>query len=254
MCKWMLILFWRDDMFLKKGQRILDYFTKGELMLWSVSVILILVSFFQFDRENSLILIASLIGVTSLIFNAKGNPFGQFLMVIFSILYGMISFTFAYYGEMITYMTMTGPMALFSMISWLQNPYHGNKSEVKINRLKRKEIIFMILLTMMITLFFYFILRAFHTAYLMWSTISVTTSFLAVYLTFRRSIFYAIGYAANDIVLIILWILATCFDSSYLSVVICFMVFFVNDIYGFINWTKIQKNQDANKEGVKEHV
>ncbi len=166
-------------------------------------------------------------------------------MIIFSILYGIISFTFSYYGEMITYLGMTGPMAVFALISWLKNPYNGNKAEVKVNRLKLKEIIFMILLTVVITIIFYFILASFHTANIIPSTISVTTSFLAVYLTFRRSAFYAIGYAANDVVLIILWILATLSDISYLSVVICFIMFLANDIYGYINWSKMQKRQEA---------
>lgn len=167
-------------------------------------------------------------------------------MIIFSILYGIISFTFSYYGEMITYLGMTGPMAVFALISWLKNPYNGNKAEVKVNRLKWKEIIFMILLTAVVTIIFYFILAAFHTANLILSTLSVTTSFLAVYLTFRRSIFYAIAYAANDVVLIILWVLAAFSDISYLSVAICFVMFLANDIYGYINWSEMQKRQEAN--------
>ncbi len=183
-------------MYLKKRKSLSGYFTKGEIALWCVSESLIVVSFFIFDRENYLTLAASLIGVISLIFNAKGNPFGQFLMVIFSILYGIISFTSAYYGEMITYLGMTAPMAVF--------------------------------------------------ANLIPSTISVTTSFLAVYLTFRRSAFFAVGYAANDIVLIILWILAAISDISYLSVAICFVMFLINDTYGFINWSRMQKRQEAN--------
>jgi len=235
-------------MLTEKWKSILHYFTKGEIALWCISVILIILSFFMFDRENYLTLVASVIGVTSLIFNAKGNPFGQFLMVIFSVLYGIISFKFSYYGEMITYMGMTAPMAVFALISWLKNPYKGNKAEVRINRLKWKEIIFMILLTALVTLIFYFILAAFHTANLIPSTLSVTTSFLAVYLTFRRSAFYAIGYAANDIVLIILWIMAAFSDISYLSVVLCFVMFLANDIYGFINWSKIRKRQEACEE------
>ena len=230
----------------RERKSLFDYFTKGEISLWCISMTLIVVSFVLFDRENYLTLIASFIGVTSLIFNAKGNPFGQFLMVIFSIFYGVISFAFAYYGEMITYLGMTAPMAVFALVSWLRNPYNGNKAEVKVNRLKAKEIIFMMILTAAITLIFYCILAAFHTANLIPSTISVTTSFLAVYLTFRRSAFYAIGYAANDIVLIILWMLATISDISYLSVAICFVVFLVNDIYGFINWSRMQKRQEAN--------
>lgn len=223
------------------------YFSKGEFLLWCVSVFLIIISFLLFDRENFLTLIASLIGVTSLIFNAKGNPLGQFFMIIFSLLYGMISFHFSYYGEMVTYLGMTAPMAVFSLISWLRNPYLGNKAEVKINRLQRKEFIFLIILTAFVTVIFYFILDMFHTTNLIPSTISVTTSFLAVYLTFRRSTFFAIAYAANDIILIFLWILAARTNISYISVIICFILFFINDIYGFINWSRMQKRQEVYK-------
>lgn len=230
----------------KKIKSLLNYFTKAEIQLWSISVILIFVSFVIFDRESILTLIASLIGVTSLIFNAKGNPFGQFLMVVFSVLYGIISFTFSYYGEMITYLGMTAPMAVFALISWIKNPYDGNKAEVKVNRLKKKEIVFMLLLTAVITFIFYFILAASNTANLIPSTISVTTSFLAVYLTFRRSAFYAAAYAANDVVLITLWLMAALSNIAYLSVVICFVIFLINDVYGFINWSKMQKRQEAN--------
>ena len=102
--------------------------------------------------------------------------------------------------------------------------------------------IFAILLAIVVTGIFYFILKAFHTANLVPSTISVTTSFLAVYLTYRRSEYFALAYAANDIVLIVLWGLASMDDSSYLSVLICFVVFLINDIYGFINWSRMKKN------------
>ena len=223
---------------------VLNYFTKFEICLWTASVFLILVSFCVFDRENYLTLLASLIGATFLIFNAKGNPIGQFLTIVFSVLYGIISYSFSYYGEMITYLGMTMPMALFALISWLKNPYQKGKAEVKVNRLSKKEILFMLVLTLIVTFVFYFILEYFNTANIIPSTISVTTSFLAVYLTFRRSPYFALAYAMNDLVLIILWVLATKTQISYLSVVICFAVFFVNDMYGFINWKKIEKRQN----------
>ncbi|MBQ3036739.1 MAG: nicotinamide riboside transporter PnuC [Lachnospiraceae bacterium] len=122
------------------------YFKKREIALWSGSVILILLSFLIFDRSNGLTLIASLIGVTSLIFCAKGNPVGQVLMILFSVLYGIISYGFAYYGEMITYLGMTLPTA-----------------------------------------------------------------------------------AAEDV--------------RYISVVVCFIAFLVNDLYGYISWKKMEKRQ-----------
>ena len=224
-------------------KKLFDYFSRNEMILWCSSVAFIVLSFCIFDRENFLTLSASLIGVTSLIFNAKGNPFGQFLVVIFSLLYGIISFTFAYYGEMITYLGMTMPMAVFALVSWLKNPYNGNRSEVKVNSISKKETVFMWIVTVVITGVFYFILDAFHTANIIPSTISVTTSFLAVYLTFRRSSYYALACAANDIVLIVLWVLASIADTRYISVVVCFLAFFVNDVYGFINWKRMKERQ-----------
>ena len=190
-------------------------------------------------------LIASIIGTTALIFGAKGNPAGPFLMIIFSLIYCYISYTFSYYGEMLTYVGMSMPMAIISFIAWLRNPFKGKKSEVKINSITKIEVLIMLLLSVVVTVVFYYVLAYFNTANLVPSTLSVTTSFAAVYLTFRRSPYFSLVYAANDLVLIVLWLLAAKVDSSYLSVIICFVVFFVNDIYAFYNWCKIKRLQKS---------
>ncbi|WP_300921669.1 nicotinamide mononucleotide transporter, partial [uncultured Dubosiella sp.] len=74
--------------------------------------------------------------------------------------------------------------------------------------------------------------------HLKWSTISVFTSFAAVLLTFWRSPYYALGYAANDLVLIVLWTL-----QHDIVMILCFAVFLINDLYGFCNWRKMEKIQ-----------
>ncbi|MBR3987906.1 MAG: nicotinamide mononucleotide transporter [Clostridia bacterium] len=224
-------------------KKLKGYFSKFEITLWITSVVIITASFFAFDRTSYLTLIASDLGVTAILLNAKGNPVGQGLMVIFSIIYGIISMGFAYYGEMITYVGMSMPMAIIALISWLKNPFNGNHTEVKVNRISKKETLFMILLTAVVTALFFFILKAFNTANLIPSTFSVTTSFAAVYLTFRRSPYFSLLYAANDVVLIVLWILAAIKDISYLSVVMCFAMFLANDLYAFINWRKMEIRQ-----------
>ena len=224
---------------------LLNYFTKFEIILWSFSILSIIISFFVFDRSNYLTLCASLIGVTSLIFCAKGNPVGQVLMIIFSIIYGIISYSFSYYGEMITYLGMTLPMCVFALVSWLKNPYKDNKSEVAVAKLKKKDIPLIIISALAVSIAFYFILKNFNTANLLPSTFSVTTSFIAAFLTYKRSPFFALAYATNDIVLIVLWILATKEDISYISVIICFVVFLFNDLYSFFNWLRMQKRQQS---------
>lgn len=223
-----------------------NYFSAKEKALWIGSVTLIVISFCLFDRENYMTLFASIVGVTSLIFCAKGNPFGQFLMVIFSLLYGVISYTFSYYGEMITYLGMTMPMAIVALVTWLKNPYKGNKAEVEVNQISQKETLALFGLTACVTCVFYFILVHFGTANIVPSTLSVTTSFIAVYLSLRRCAYFAVAYAANDLVLILLWILASMQDIRYVSVVVCFVAFFVNDLYGFVSWRKMEKRQLTN--------
>lgn len=227
-----------------KLKLLVNYFTKTEIVLWFISVFMIITSFCVFDGESYATLTASLIGVTSLILCAKGNPFGLILMIIFSVIYGAISFGFAYYGEMATYIGMTLPMSVVALVAWLKNPYNESGSEVKVNCIDKRDVILMLVITLFVTAVFYFILEFFNTANLVPSTISVATSFIAAYLSFRRSPYFAAAYAANDIVLIVLWVLASVQDIKYISVVVCFAAFLANDIYGFGSWKKMEKRQN----------
>ena len=222
--------------------------TFAEWLIWGISVTAITVCFFVFKNNQYLYLVGSLIGATALIFVSKGNPAGQLLTIVFSVFYGIISYSYKYYGEMITYLGMSAPIALWALISWLKNPYKGNKSEVKVNSLSRKEWCLFLTASVVIAAAFYFILQALNTANLIISTVSVFTSFTAAYLTARRSRFYAICYGLNDIVLIVMWGLASYQNISYLPMVLCFIAFFVLDAYGFINWSIMNKKQKAGEE------
>lgn len=214
-----------------------------EWWLWSISMLIVTVSNLVGGSFDVLTLAATWVGITSLIFAAKGNVWAQFLMVAFSILYGIISFRFRYWGEMITSLGMTLPMAVWSAVTWLRNPSAGSKSEVAIRKLEKKHFLFLLVLSIVVTGAFYFILRWLETPNIVFSTLSVTTSFLAASLTMLRSSYYALGYAANDLVLIVLWGLAAAKDPVYIPVIINFMIFFMNDMYGFISWKKRERTQ-----------
>lgn len=103
----------------------------------------------------------------------------------------------------------------------------------------------MLTLTAVTTIIFYFILKKLGNASLFFSTVSIATSFLASYLTAMRSPYYALGYAANDLVLIVLWIISSTQNISSVSMVACFVMFLFNDLYGFINWKKMEQRQNT---------
>ena len=216
--------------------------TVFERCLWLFSVAVISLSFLMAGGGDALTLMASLIGVTALIFVAKGYVLGQALTVAFAVLYGIISFFCRYYGEMITYLGMTAPSAVLTAVSWMRHPYEGSR-EVEVSRLNKQRWVLLAASTAGVTTAFYWILSALGNASIVLSTVSVATSWIASYLTFFRSPYYAVGYAANDAVLIVLWTLAARGDASYLPMVLCFAMFLLNDLYGFVNWQRMQKKQ-----------
>lgn len=215
-----------------------------EKILWASSVIGLVVLFCLVPQKNPLTLIASVVGVTSLLFSAKGHVSGQFLQLLFCVLYSLVALSFKYYGEAITYMGMTFPSDLFAAIVWLKNPSKKGKVEVKMVHLTPKKSAVALFASTTAMVVFYFILKKLNTANLEISTVSVFTSMMASVLTIMRVPYYAIAYAANDIVLIIMWILASIENPVYVPMVFNFVIFFINDLYGFFSWKKIRRMQE----------
>lgn len=218
--------------------------TRFEWTLWLMSLAVVIGTALAFRPVDGLSLAASVIGVTALIFVAKGHALGQLLTIVFALFYGVISWDLRYYGEIITYLGMTAPMALLALVTWLRNPYKDS-AEVAVHRMTGRQWGVMLLLAAAVTAAFFFILRALGNAALAVSTLSVTTSFLASYLTAMRSPYYALAYAANDLVLIVLWVIASLTDVSAVPMAACFLMFFLNDMYGFVSWRRMEQRQRA---------
>lgn len=213
-----------------------------DYVIWSVSAVVNIIAFALTGWKDPLTFVSAIVGVTALIFNAKGHVIGQMISVIFAVFYSIVSYFFRYYSELITYACMTAPIAILTVIAWIRNPF-GNSGQVTVATLTKKKIILMSALTVVVTIAFFFILRALNTPNLAVSTLSIATSFLACFLMLIRSPWFAVAFCANDIVLIVLWTLATVEDLAYLPMVTCFVSFLVNDIYSFICWCKMKKVQ-----------
>lgn len=218
-------------------------FNRFELLLWFFSITIVTLSF-VISQSSWPNLIAALTGASALMFLSKGHPIGQVLTLIFSLLYAFISYTFDYYGEMITYMGMTFPSALLALITWIRNPQVKGQLTVRVENLSKHVLLIVTGLSVLLTIVFYFILALFETPNLLLSTLSIFTSAMASLFMIYRMSSYAIAYALNDIVLIALWILATIEDITYLPMVICFFIFLINDSYGYYSWNKRYQSQE----------
>lgn len=217
---------------------------KVELIIYIVSEILIIGSFIISKNKNILSLVSSVLGATSLILLSKGDYLGHIISVIFGVIYIIISYSYKYYGEMFIYGLLMIPLAVTNIIIWKRN--QASSHQVKIHQIEKKEIIYIFIITIIIGIIFYFILKWLNTTNLIISSISVMTSVSASLLSLKRSPYYAIMFILNDLVLITMWSLAAKDNPMYLPNVICFVAFLINDIYALVNWKKIEKKQTEN--------
>lgn len=224
-------------------KKIFSYFSIVEWCLWGIGIISVTISFVLINSRSVLSFLSSLLGLTSLIFMAKGNFIGLFFGIAFAIIYAVFAYVQRYFGEMIIYTFIYLPLKVTAIISWIKNKFGKNTLEVKINSIKLWEWVCSLILITSSTIGFYFLLKKWNTDNLIISTISLIPSLAATYCMLRRSEYYSLCYIVNDIIMVILWSCKLKLSLEALPSVIAFSFFILNDLYSFINWRKIKRKQ-----------
>jgi nicotinamide mononucleotide transporter PnuC len=217
-----------------------------ELTLLFVGLVVVICCFFVEQEKNYLSFASSIVGIVMVVCMAKGLVFAPIIAFVSNVLYAILSITEGYYGEAIIYFALMTPITIFSIVSWLRNRNAKNSAIVKVNKVSKKEYLYLGLFTIVGTIGFYFLLKVLNTNELVVSTMSLVSSVVASYLMVRRSSYYSLAFVVNDVILIILWSIAASKNIAYLPTVICFCVYAINDTYGFFNWKHMEKLQASN--------
>ena len=228
-------------------KNILKNWTKLENSLLFGSIIIVSLIGIIY-KSDLLTMSCSIVGIITALLLAKGKNLGQFFGVLITLLYSVVSFKNKFYGEVIIYIFLMLPMYIVGIISWIK---HQNKAtnSVEINKITNREWIIIFIVTVIIFIAVYFLLKIFNTSEILVSTFSVIASLFAVYLQIRRSRFSFYFYVINDLILIILWGIPVV-KGNFLLLPMLFnpIINLINDSYGIINWRnleKIQKNMEV---------
>ena len=207
---------------------------------------IILISFVAILFKSDLLTtICSIVGIITAILLAKGKNLGQVFGILITILYSIVSFNNKFYGEVIIYLFLMLPMYVIGIISWVK---HKNKetNTVDVNRINSKEWLQVSIISIIIFIGIYFLLKCFDTNELIISTLSVVASLFAIYLQIRRSRFSFYFYIINDLILIVLWGIPVVFGNILvLPMVFNPIINLINDSYGVYNWKKLQEKQEG---------
>ncbi len=197
-------------------------------------------------KGNVFAILTSLIGVVAVFLNAKGNIVGLILLIIQGLFYAIISFKNALYGEVIIYIGLVMPLKLFGLFQWIKNRSKEDRFVVNINKLGYKEILLSLLGSGLIFVGGYFLLKAFNTASLVLSTISVVTCILETYYNLRREKLACVVAVINNLVVIFMWLNTAIQtgDLTVLPIMVCSFINSISNTYGFFVWKKLYKKQN----------
>lgn len=223
---------------LKEWNRLEKILLFGSIILVSIVAIIF--------KSDLLTTLCSIVGIITALLLAKGKKLGQLFGILITILYSIVSFKNKFYGEVIIYILLMLPMYIIGIISWLK--YHNKETNtVNVNKINWKEWIWVSVISVVVFIGIYLLLKSFNTEELIVSTLSVVASLFAVYLQIRRSRFSFYFYVINDVILIILWgIPVITGDLLLIPMVFNPIINLINDIYGIFNWKKLEKRQKIN--------
>lgn len=219
-----------------------------DLFLITIGIVTITITSVLFHSQWYIIL-NTILGLLCVFTQAKGKVATQFLGIAYFCFYIFISYTQALYGEALVYLIIMLPMYIYGAIHWLA---HRDKSDEKVivrSNISKTEWVVASFLFIVVSVGVYFLLKVLNTAQLVVSTLSFITMLPAVYLLIRRCKWNQVAFLVNDFIVPILWIFLVV-EGNLVFVPMCIYHIFqiTYDIYGLIEWTKLERKQKISKQ------
>ena len=220
-----------------KGYNVID------LILILAGILAVTISGIIFKSEWY-IFVNTLLALFCVLTQAKGKVITQFLGIAWFSFYVFISYKQKFYGEALVYLTVMIPLYIYGVIHWLQNRDKTDNVVIVRNNLSKKEWLISGFSLCAVAVGIFFLLKALNTAQLVVNTLSFVTMLPAVYLLMRRCKWNQIAFLVNDFIVPFLWLfLVLEGDYSFLPMCIYHVFQITYDIYGFIEWIKLEKKQ-----------
>ncbi|MBR7172475.1 MAG: nicotinamide mononucleotide transporter [Clostridia bacterium] len=192
------------------------------------------------------ITINTILGLLCVFTQAKGKVSTQFIGIIYFFFYIFISYSNKYYGEALLYLIIMLPLYIYGAIHWLANRDKKDNVVIVKSNLSKTEWIVSGISFLIVSLIVFIILKVLNTAQLLISTLSFVSMLPAVYLLIRRCKWNQVAFLLNDFIVPILWILLVIQgDFSFLPMCIYYLFQVTYDIYGLLEWIKLEKEQKS---------
>ncbi len=203
--------------------------------------------FFAWD-DTLVGLISSLSGMLCVVLVAKGKISNYFWGIIQVGTYAYISYGYQLYGEAMLNAFFYLPIQFVGIYLWNKNKAKESTigEEIRVKKLTLKGWIMLIVVSAVSSLVYAQILSSIGSQQVRLDSAAVVLSIVAQILMLLRYAEQWFMWIVVDVLTIVLWVitLVTTGGNDY-TILVMWSAFLVNAVYGYINWLKMSRGQQA---------
>lgn len=194
-------------------------------------------------------LLASLTGMLSVVLVAKGKTWNYYPGIINVVLYAFVAYGQKYYGEVMLNLLYFLPMQFIGLIMWRRNGVSEEKrNDVKVAVMTNRARLYWSLLCLAATIAYAWVLKAMGGALPFIDSLTAVLSIVAMIFMVKRYVEQWVVWIIIDVLTIYMWLVAFMGDGNDVSILVMWIAYLANAIYGWLNWRaqyRVQKEEQA---------
>ncbi|MDD3397137.1 MAG: nicotinamide riboside transporter PnuC [Clostridia bacterium] len=227
---------------------------------WMFFAIAIMLSISIYLQDTFMGIASSLTGIICVILTAQGKKSCFIYGIINSVLYGIIAYQALYYGDAMLNIFYYTPIQILGWFVWKKNE-DRNSGVVVSKRMNRKQLAVLFIVTLSLTIVYGYILFLINGRLPYIDAITTILSIIAFFISIKCYLEQWILWIIVDMISVAMWIYYFIIsDGQLVAILIMWLVFLANAIYGYISWLKRNKknikkfSENKSKENEISHL
>lgn len=212
--------------------------TKADLIFYSASIILIIVSGIIF-KAYWISFLVSIIGITAGILNMKANKYSYVLYTAQVILYAYVSWHNRFIGEAVLAAFYLLPVYAYSAVKWIR--ISRKEPGLQIFKITKKLLIILAIACVVVTAGYGYVLSLLNSNLPYINALGTFTSVAAGYLSARRIKEQWYFWIAYSLIFSGIWISTLGPDTSQITLILQNIPFLYINIVGLIKWNRMYR-------------
>lgn len=212
--------------------------TKADLIFYSASIILIIVSGIIF-KAYWISFLVSIIGITAGILNMKANKYSYVLYTAQVILYAYVSWRNRFIGEAVLAAFYLLPVYAYSAVKWIR--ISRKEPGLQIFKITKKLLIILAIACVVVTAGYGYVLSLLNSGLPYVNALGTFTSVAAGYLSARRIKEQWYFWIAYSLIFSGIWISTLGPDTSQITLILQNIPFLYINIVGLVKWNRMYR-------------